>query len=75
MHICYNEIEVMVMAEICFDCWKKISNQKENKWRYVISLDRDLYEECGQYKRVIVVERLSSRIQRTIADIIKANQK
>ena len=63
------------MAEICFDCWKKISNQKENKWRYVISLDRDLYEECGQYKRVIVVERLSSRIQRTIADIIKANQK
>ena len=39
------------------DCWNKINETHDSKWRYALSWDKDLCEECGQYKRVIVVER------------------
>ena len=65
------------MAEFCLDCWNKINETKDSKWRYVISWNNDLCEECGQLKRVIVVERLWSRAQRSIEEIIEnvKNQK
>lgn len=65
------------MAEFCLDCWNKINETKDAKWRYVISWNKDLCEECGQLKRVIVVERLWSRAQRSIEEIIEnvKNQK
>ena len=65
------------MAEFCLDCWNKINETKDSKWRYVISWNKDLCEECGQLKRVIVVERLWSRAQRSIEEIIEnvKNQK
>lgn len=59
------------MAEFCLECWNKINGTKDHKWRYVLSYERELCEECGQYKRVIVVEHLCSCIQRDIADIIR----
>ena len=71
MHILYNVIEVMQMAEFCLDCWNKINETHDSKWRYVFSLDRDLCEECGQYKHVIIVERFWSRVQKTMAEAIE----
>ena len=59
------------MAEICLECWNKLNETQDSKWRYVLSWDKDLCEECGEYKRVIVVERLWSRAQRTLAEAIE----
>ena len=51
------------MAELCLECWNRINETHDSKWRYVLSWDRDLCEECGQYKRVIVAERFWSSAQ------------
>lgn len=59
------------MAEFCIDCWNKINETHDPKWRYVLSWNKDLCEECGQNKRVIVTERLWSRTQRTLAEVIE----
>lgn len=59
------------MAEFCLECWNQINETKDSKWRYILSLRKDLCEECGQYKRVIIVERLWSRTQRTITEAIE----
>lgn len=45
------------MAEFCLDCWNKINKTHNSKWRCVLSWERELCEECRQYKRVIVKER------------------
>ena len=58
------------MAEFCLDCWNKINEIHDCKWRYTFSQDKDLCEECGQYRRVIVSERLWSRAQRALAEAI-----
>jgi len=63
------------MAEFCLDCWNKINETHDSKWRYAFSWDKDLCEECGQYKRVIVVERFWSRAQRVLAEAIENIQK
>ena len=59
------------MAEFCIDCWNKINETNDSKWRYARSWEKERCEECGQYVRVIVVERMWSRTQRTIAQIMK----
>ena len=58
------------MAEFCLDCWNKINETQDSQWRYSLSWDKDLCEECGQYKNVIVAERFWSRTQRTSAKAI-----
>ena len=58
------------MAEFCINCWNQINKTNNAKWRYALSWEKDLCEECGQYKRVIVAERLWSRTQRTIGEMI-----
>ena len=58
------------MAEFCLDCWNKINETHNSKWRYVLSWNKELCEECGQYKRIIIVERVWSRVQRTLAEAI-----
>ena len=58
------------MAEFCLDCWNKINETHDSKWRYAFSRDKDLCEECGRYKRVIVVERFWSRAQRVLIEAI-----
>ena len=59
------------MAEICVECWNKMNETQESKWRYALSWSRELCEECGQYKHVIVAERYWSRAQRTLAEAIE----
>ena len=45
------------MAEICLGCWQKLSDERELRWKYILSRELDLCEECGLWKRVIVRER------------------
>lgn len=45
------------MAEICLECWRKLSGEQEPRWKYILSGELDLCEECGEWKRVIVRER------------------
>lgn len=54
------------MAEFCLDCWNNINGTNDSKWRYILSWELDLCEECGEYKRLIVMERFCSRTQRII---------
>ena len=59
------------MAEFCLECWKKVNKTHDSKGRYVLSWKKDLCEECGKYKRVIVKERLWSRVQKALAEGIE----
>lgn len=59
------------MAEFCLECWNKINETQDSKWRYALSRGKELCEECGEYKRVIVVERLWSRGQRFLLEAIR----
>ncbi len=59
------------MAEYCLQCWNKINGTNDSKWRYSHSWHKELCEGCAEYKRVIVVERLWSRTQRILAEIIE----
>lgn len=45
------------MSEICLDCLNRICQTEYEPWRYVLSDELDLCEECGQWKRVVVRER------------------
>jgi len=45
------------MAEFCLDCWNKRNGTEDPAWKYVLSWDRDLCEECGMRKRVVIRER------------------
>ena len=45
------------MAEFCLECWNKMNNRNDPRWKYVISLEKDLCEGCGEWKRVGVCER------------------
>lgn len=58
------------MAEFCLDCWNKINGTQDSKWRFVLSWGKEICEECGQYKKVIVGERIWSRTQRTFEEAI-----
>lgn len=41
------------MAEFCYDCFKKLFKPKV--WeRYILSQDKELCENCGEWKRVVV---------------------
>ena len=58
------------MAEFCLECWNKINESNHSKWRYVLSWNKELCEECGQYKKVVIIERFWSRSQRTLSEVI-----
>ena len=55
------------MAEFCLDCWNKINETNDSPCRYVLSKEKELCECCGEYKQVLVIERLWSRIQKYFA--------
>ena len=63
------------MAEFCLECWNKINETQDSKWRYARSWGKELCEECGQFKRVIIVERRWSRIQRVFSEAIRCISK
>ena len=45
------------MAEICLDCLNKLNDCDDSPRKYIFSDELEFCEECGEYKRVIVVER------------------
>ena len=57
MHICYNGIWVIKMAEFCLECWNRINEANDPASKYIISKDLDLCEGCAQLKNVIIMER------------------
>ena len=63
------------MSEFCLECWNKINESNHRPIRYIFSWRKDLCEECGQYKRVVIAERLWSRVQKNVADIIAYRRK
>ncbi len=56
------------MAEFCPDCLDKINGEKRGAKRYILSRYPQLCEECGEMKRIVIVERIYFyfRILRTI---------
>ena len=47
----------MYMAEFCLDCWVE-ELETNTKKRYVLSKHLDLCEGCGQYKHVVIREKI-----------------
>ena len=45
------------MAEICLDCWNKLNETKYKSSKYILSKEVELYEECGEWKKVIIGNR------------------
>ena len=45
------------MAEFCLECWNKINGTNDSAGKYILSDDLELCEECGNYRRVIIVAR------------------
>ena len=46
-----------IMAELCLDCWNKIHRKNFYKWDVKLTWRKDLCEECGQWKRVVLREK------------------
>ncbi|MBQ6816215.1 MAG: hypothetical protein IJP26_03175 [Clostridia bacterium] len=42
------------MAEFCKECYKKVFGDISDDEKIILSLNKDLCEECVQYKRVVV---------------------
>lgn len=63
------------MSELCLECLNKLNGKKESKWRYVISLEKDLCEECARYKRVVVKERTWSRAERQLTPLLTGRRR
>lgn len=59
------------MSEFCVDCWNKLNETNDSKWRYALTYRKELCEECEQYKRVIVTERRWSRMQRMFSEAVE----
>ena len=59
------------MAEFCLDCLNKINEAQDGKWRFIMSLQKDLCEECGEYKRVVITEHIVSRVQRVLSEAVE----
>ena len=47
------------MAEICLECMNKINGTNDDAKKYILSDELELCEECGEWKKVIFVERKS----------------
>ena len=42
------------MAEFCEECYKKIFGDIKENERIILSFDKDICEECGEYKRTVL---------------------
>lgn len=45
------------MAEYCLNCWNSINNTNDSEQKYIFSDEPDLCEGCGEWKKVIVMDR------------------
>lgn len=53
----YNMCEVIIMAEFCLECFKKINGPEYEKRKYVLTKELNFCEECGEMKRTVFMER------------------
>lgn len=60
------------MSEICPDCLGKILGEDISPYRYIISRELDLCEECGKLSHVVVCERKWSRSLSMLKDMAEA---
>ncbi|BFK87685.1 hypothetical protein I4200191B4_19910 [Pseudoflavonifractor gallinarum] len=42
------------MAELCLDCWNKLTDSEYSPKCFLFSEEPDLCEECGEWKTVII---------------------
>ena len=54
MQLWYDGTEVMSMAELCLDCWNKLTDSEYSPKCFLFSEEPDLCEECGEWKTVII---------------------
>ncbi len=47
------------MAEFCLKCWNELNGTEDSESKYIMSDDVWLCEGCGEWKKVIVIERKS----------------
>ena len=45
------------MAEFCVECWNKLCNKDLPAKEYILSRYPELCEHCGEYKKVVIMER------------------
>lgn len=53
----YNISGVIFMAELCLDCLNEFTGRKEKKQKYILSKDLDLCDNCGEWKRIVVMTK------------------
>ena len=58
------------MSELCPDCYNKIMETREPERKFLLSLRRELCEECGQYRRVIVRVKWRYILQEELCEAI-----
>jgi len=47
----------MKMAEFCVDCWNELNETNDPSETFILSMDYELCEGCGQWKRTIIAPR------------------
>ncbi len=57
------------MAEFCLECLNELMETEYPANKFIMSKDTELCEGCGQYKRIVIVERVP--FSRRILKIIK----
>lgn len=70
----YNIKEVRYVAEFCVECWNKINKQNKPRWAYILSFEFELCEECGEWKRTVVAERMLYKVADKIYSLRKNNK-
>lgn len=46
------------MAEFCVQCWNRINGTDDPPSKFIISKDLQLCEGCGEFKNIVIMERL-----------------
>ena len=47
----------VTMAEFCLDCWNLINETNDKPYKYVLSKEEDICEECGYFTQVVIARR------------------
>lgn len=58
------------MAEFCLECWNKMNHTKDRPYEYILSKDLDICENCGEYKRIIIMKRVNQGYMYPLGSII-----
>ena len=61
----------MDVAEFCPECWNKLNGFDDPKESYILSLEKELCEGCGEWKRVVIGRRKHYLIRYLINRLLK----